>query len=83
MIFGISISQLKVLFVLLFLRPGIVRASSLTIRWIIYEMWATDDVWPDVEGGVGHVQEPPDLPFPRALIAEVGEGVGHEPREQQ
>ena len=37
----ISISQLKVLFVLIFLRAGLAMVSSLTIRWIIDQIWST------------------------------------------
>ena len=34
---------------------------------------------PDVEGGVGPVEEPPDLPLPGALVAQIRECVGHKP----
>lgn len=43
------------------------------------ELYRRHDDPPDVEGRVGHVEEPPNLPLPGALVAQIRECVWHKP----
>ena len=79
----ISISQLKVLFVLIFLIAGLALVSSLTIRWIIDQIWSTMSASllssPHIHSGLLDIQELRNFPLFLAQRAEVFEGVRHKP----